>query len=122
MYGTQRLSPRFRVDIVLGVVFTVITCGIYNIFWNKKQFEAMNTLLGREEYNFWLWLGVSFITCGLFHIYYQYKFGTDLDAFLRAQGGTTETHFGMLGLLLSLFGLSVIADAIFQQEFNKLTG
>lgn len=119
MYGSL-LNPRFRVDIVLGIIFSVITCGIYNIFWNKLQFEAMNTLLGREEYNFWLWFGVCIITCGLFHIYYQYKLGTDLDNFLRSRGGTAQTQFGVLGLVLSLFGMSIIADAIFQQEFNKM--
>lgn len=121
MYGPP-LNPRFRADIVLGVVLSVITCGIYNIFWNKLQFEAMNSLLGRDEYNFWLWLGVCLITCGLFHVYYQYKLGTDLDNYLRLRGGTAQTHFGVLGLIISLFALSVIADAIFQQEFNKLVG
>jgi len=121
MYGNL-LNPRFRVEIVLGIVFSVITCGIYNIFWNKRQFEAMNSLLGKEEYNFWLWFVVCIVTCGIFQIYYQYKLGTDLDAILRARVGGAPTNFGVLGLVLSLFGMSVIADAIFQVEFNKMIG
>ena len=114
------LSHEYRVDIVTGIVLSFVTCGIYNVIWNKKQFEALNILLGREEFKFTLWLVLSLLTCGLFHIYYEYKMGNELHHYLKGQGVEGTAALPIIGLVLSCFGLTVIADAIYQQEINKL--
>ena len=114
------LTREDEIAIPLGIVLSVLTCGIYNVYWNYRQFKAMNFLLGREEFNFVLWLLLSLVTCGIFHIYYEYKMGSELQAYMKTQGYQVNSDLGLVGLALSCFGLTVVADAIYQNELNKL--
>lgn len=114
------LSSDYRVEVALGIVLSVVTCGLYNIYWNYVQFKAMNQLLGREEFKFVPWLLLSLITCGLFHIYYEYKQGAELYSWLKSQGLEANPNLPVYGLLLAVFGLSIVSDAIYQRELNKL--
>ena len=120
MDSIRPLSSEYKVEIPVGVILSFVTCGIYNVLWNKKQFEAMNILLGKKEYQFGLWLLLSILTCGLFHVYYEYKMGSDLASYLTSHGAKDKSYLPLLGLLLSCVGMTVIADAIYQQEINQL--
>lgn len=120
MTQPKPLSKDFEIGIALGIILTMVTCGLYNLYWNYKQFQAMNVLLGREEYNFVHWLLLSIVTCGIFHIYYEYKMGSDLQGYLKQNGYEINPNLPVIGLLLSCFGLCVVADAIYQHELNRL--
>src|SRR5687767_6903318 len=115
------LPKEFDIGIAKAIVLTLVTCGIYDLFWNARQFRAMNVLLGRDEYDFWRWLLLSIVTCGLFHIYYEYKMGSDLVTHLTSIGRPVNPNLALVGLVLAIFGLSIISDAIYQQELNRLT-
>ena len=47
--------------------------------------------------------------------------GSDLFNWLKEHGREVSPNLPITGLLLSCFGLTVIADAVYQHEFNKLT-
>ncbi len=117
---TKPLTSEHQIEIATGIILSLITCGLYNIYWNYRQFAAMNALLGREEYKFVPWLLLSLVTCGLYHIYYEYKMGADLFAWLKANGADPNPNLPVLGLVLSCLGLTIIADAVYQHELNKL--
>ena len=119
--GLRPLDPtEHRLEIAWGIILSVLTCGIYNIYWNYRQFNTMNVLLGHHEYDFIKWLLLTIITCGLYHIYYEYKMGSDLAQILINNGQRDPGNLPLIGLVLSIFGLSVIVDAVFQHELNKL--
>lgn len=120
MTDAKPLNAEFRHDIALGIILSIFTCGLYNIYWNYKQFQAMNILLGREEYNFWMWLVLSIVTCMIFHVYYEYKMGSDLHAWMASHGYYVNPNLAPIGLVLSFFGLTIVADAIYQHELNRL--
>lgn len=120
MSESSPLTSDHRIEIAVGIILSVLTCGLYNIYWNYRQFAAMNALLGREEYNFVSWLLLSIVTCGLYHIYYEYKMGSDLYEWLKSNGREVSSNLPLIGLILSCFGLTVIADAVYQHELNKL--
>lgn len=121
MPNTPVLSEEFRLGIGKAIVLTLLTCGIYNLFWNARQFRAMNVLLGSEEYRFWRWFLLTIVTCGIYHIYYEYKMGTDLHTYLTGAGRPVNPNLALIALVLSIFGLTIVADAIYQGELNKLT-
>ncbi|HBA60606.1 MAG TPA: hypothetical protein DCZ92_07270 [Elusimicrobia bacterium] len=106
-------------NIALGIIFTIITCGIYNLFWNWQQMKTCNELLGREEFNPPMVILLSLVTCGLYFIYYQYCMGGVIVEIQRARSVPPFENLPILSLLLSLFGLSIIVDAIHQNELNK---
>lgn len=114
------LSSEYRIDVAKALVLSIVTCGIYNVYWNYRQFEAMNILLGRREYDFARWLLLSFVTCGLYHVYTEYRMGQDLSAVLKAKGHDSNPNLPFAGLALSLCALTVVADAVYQHEINKL--
>jgi hypothetical protein len=106
-------------NIVVSLILTILTCGLYDIYWNAKQMKAMNGLLGREELSFWTWLLVGIITCGIFHLYYEYKMGLALLEIQENYGMQVDNHLPIISLLVSLFGFSIVVDAIHQNEINK---
>ena len=114
------LSRDFELGIAKAMILSVITCGLYNIYWNYTQFRAMNELLGRHEFDFVKWLVFSILTCGLFHIYYEYKMGSMLQEYLVEKGYTVNPNLGIIGLVLACFGLTIVADAVYQHELNRL--
>ncbi len=120
MSEEQPLSGEHRIEIAAGIIFSVITCGFYNIYWNYRQMAAVNQLLGRHEFDFVQWLILAIITCGLYHIYYEYKMGSELQGWLSGHGRPVSPNLALTGLLLSVFGLTVVADAVYQHELNKL--
>ena len=117
----QPLSSEHRIDVAMGIILSVITCALYNIYWNYRQMRAMNALLGREEYDFVKWLILTIVTCGIYHVYYEYRMGSDLQNWLTQNGRVVSQNLPLVGLLLSCVGLTVVADAIYQHELNKLT-
>ena len=43
-------------SIVLGIIFSILTCGFYTLYWQVQT--NSNTQFGwlrRDEYSFWLW-------------------------------------------------------------------
>ncbi|MFI5345688.1 MAG: DUF4234 domain-containing protein [Elusimicrobiota bacterium] len=121
MTDGKPLSNEHYVEVAAGIIFSVITCGMYNIYWNYRQMEAMNALLGRREFDFGKWALLTLVTCGLYHIYYEYLMGSELQNWLTQNNRPVSPNLSTIGLVLSVFGLTVIADAVYQNELNKLT-
>lgn len=106
-------------SIAVSIIFTIITCGIYNLFWNWYQMEACNELLGREEFKPGMVILLSIVTCGLYFIYYQYCMGGIIVEIQRSRAVTPFENLPIISLFLSIFGMSIIVDAIHQNELNK---
>ena len=103
---------------VWDIVWTVLTCGLYNIYVQYKQIEALNAMLKTQKYDFWPWALFTLLTCGLYHIYHEYRMSMDLTALCK----DTDPNFPMLTVVLAGFGLSVVADAIQQSYINRYHG
>ena len=106
-------------NIVVSLILTIVTCGLYDLYWNAKQMKTMNGLLDRDELSFWTWFLVSIITCGIFHMYYEYKMGLALIEIQEKYDMRVDNNLPLISLLLSIFGLSIVVDAIHQNEINK---
>ncbi|HAH32711.1 MAG TPA: hypothetical protein DCL44_10405 [Elusimicrobia bacterium] len=106
-------------SIAEGMIFTLITCGIYNIFWNIHQMETCNELAGRQEFSPGKIILLSLVTCGIYFVYYQYCMGEIIVEIQRNRSVTPYENLPLISLVLSLCGLSIIVDAIHQHELNK---
>lgn len=105
-------------NIALCVVLSLVTCGIYNLYWQSQQIATVNELLLEDRYDFWRWLLFCVLTCGLYHVYHEYRMSEDLARIC----GRPEKNDGLVSLLLTIFGLSVVADAIQQSHINAHFG
>lgn len=105
-------------NVAMDILYTLLTCGIYDLFWMRRQFTAVNAFLGREECNFGMWLLFCICTCGLYHVYYQYHFAQLINEVQRNRELPVNVNLAAISLMLTIFGLSIVADAIQQNEIN----
>lgn len=110
------------VSIGVGIILSILTCGIYGLFWQYKQIEVLNAWLGRKEYDFWLWLVLSIVTCGIFALYYEYTMAKGLNELQEEHGLRVNEDLAILCVLLALFGAGIASLAIQQSEINRLYG
>lgn len=121
--STQNISTlvMMKQDILIAVLLTIVTCGIYGFFWQAHQITTVNMLLKQEKYSFWSWLLFTIITCGLYHIYHEYVMGQDIFEIQVGMGFPAPNNsLSIMSLVLSLVGLTIIVDAIQQNELNKI--
>jgi len=113
-------KSEYILNIPVYLILTIITCGIFNLYWNYKQMEACNFLLNRQEFKFIHWILFSIITCGIYHIFYQYKMGR---AIVEIQRNTDKLIFDSLpaiSCVVTILALSIVVDCIHQYEINKI--
>jgi len=114
----NKMKSGYR-GVAEGIILTIITCGIYNLFWNYYQMQACNELVGREEFSFWNVFLLSLVTCGIYFIYYQYTMGRVIVEIQTKRGMVPFQNLPIISLFVSMFGFSIIVDAVHQNELNK---
>jgi len=113
---------RHVVSIPLYLILTLLTCGIWNLYWNYRQMVACNEMLGREEFNFLTWFVLVIVTCGIWHIFYQYKMGSCIVEIQEKMNKRVFEGLPILSCIVTLLGWSIIVDIIHQNEINKVIG
>lgn len=106
-------------SIGLAILFTILTCGIYAMYWLVKINDEANTLSETEGMSGGIVLLLSIVTCGIYGIYWSYTIGKTMHTAQELKG-TQATDNSILYLVLSLFGLSIIVYAIVQSDINAL--
>lgn len=105
-------------NIALCIVLSVITCGIYGIYWFICVTDDVNQVSDRYTTSGAMAFVLSLITCGIYGIYWAYKMGECLDT-ARAEHGEPTGSLAIIFLILNIFGLSIITLALAQNELNK---
>ncbi len=75
-------------------------------------------MIKNERYSFLPWLLLTIFTCGIYHIYYEFRMTEDICNVIEETTGNEP----FVNLLLSIFGLSIVADALQQSLINKYFG
>lgn len=115
---TNVQDPRFIRSIVLDIVFTILTCGLYNFWVQYKQIETINHMIRQNKYSFLSWLLLCLVTCGLYHIYHEFRKTEDICHVVGKDPGS-ET---LITIVLTVLGMHIVADALQQVMLNKYFG
>ena len=99
---------------------TLITCGIYGLFWYSKQMQILNGWLGRETYSFWKTVGIGLLTCGVYNIYIEYQMARGIIEVRTKYGMQYDPNFPTVYMLFYFFTIVLGSFAILQNEINKL--
>lgn len=105
-------------NIALCIVYTLITCGIYGIYWFICITDETNQVSNRYGTSGGMAFVFNLITCGIYGIYWGYKMGDCLDE-ARANNGEPTGSLPILYLILNIFGLQIVTYALIQSELNK---
>lgn len=102
-------------NIALSIIFSIITCGIYSIYWMIKMNDEVNELAGETgATSGGMVFLFSLITCGIYSYYWLYKMGERCDTIKNKQGSSSIVY-----LILGIFGLSIISYCLIQDSINK---
>ena len=104
-------------NIALSILFTVLTCGIYGFYWMVVLNDDMLDALQEDGTSGALVLVLSFVTCGIYGLYWMYQMGSRVDR-LNARYGRHTDNSGLLYLIISILGLSIVAYGVIQSELN----
>lgn len=103
-------------EVILVILFSIITCGIYSIYWMYVTANELNECDKQEPLrNYIVAILLSIVTCGIYGIYWMYKFYKKVDI-------VTQKDNFLLNFLLSLLVTPLISMAIVQDSINKLEG
>lgn len=105
-------------NIALCIIFSMITCGIYSLYWFVCMTDDTNAVANEEGTSGVLALVLTIVTCGIYGLYWAYKRGELLDK-AKMNRGLPASNGGVLYLILYIFG-GVIVYALIQNELNKL--
>lgn len=109
-----------RRNIAVCIVLTLVTCGIYGIYWIVCLTNDVNTVSGDVNgTSGGMVVLLTIVTCGIYGVYWAYKQGEKLD-FTKNNRGIPSSNSGVLYLILQIFGFGIIAYALMQNELNKL--
>ena len=108
-------------NIAVAIILTIVTCGIYGIYWFIVLTDEANKFTDnpQQETNGGIAFLLTIVTCGIYGLYWAYKQGEKLDN-ASVKSGMTNGSRGILYLVLSLVGFSIVAYALMQDSINKL--
>jgi len=91
-------------DPVIVLLLTIITCGIYGLYYYYIVGQAVNRELNREACNpVFVWLGL--ITCGITLLIYLYQLDQALLDLGRKENIRWNSNFIMWIVLNYIFGI-----------------
>ena len=113
MYRGNMRSP------VLVLVFSLITCGIYHLYWIYKLSQETQEFTGKSTVSPVAELLLSMFTCGIYYVYWNYKYGKVI-AECHSLAGLPPEDNSILYLILSIFGLGLVNALIMQSSINRV--
>ena len=119
-YGNYRAPVKNR-NIALCVVLSIITCGIYGIYWLVCLVDDLNVASGRTgDTSGGMVFLLSLITCGIYGIYWMYIAGEKVAYIKQRNTGEIDSSSSVLYLILGIIGFGIVAYALIQSELNKV--
>lgn len=102
-------------NIVLCIVFSIISCGIYGLYWFVMLTDETNEMSGQTELaGGVLALIFTLISCNIYGWYWAFKMGEKVD---QIKG--SDANSGIMFIILQALGLGIINYCIVQDTINK---
>lgn len=116
-YNQSRPTIQKR-GIALAVVLSLITCGIYGIFWFISMTDESNMLSDEKTASGGMAFLYSLITCGIYGVYWNYKMGKKM-ANAGSKYGKSISDNSVLYLILCLLGFGIVNYCLIQNDLNS---
>jgi len=117
IYEEEGMTVQKR-SILTCVILSIVTCGIYGLYWFVMLTEDANQLSGRQSPSGITALLLTIVTCGIYGLYLAYQMGETLYA-ARMQRGYMGSNNNILYLVLE-FVCYIASYAVMQNEINQI--
>lgn len=109
-------------DIVLCVLFTIFSLGIYAVYWLYIVTEEANGL-SENENNYaggGLTIIFAIVTLGVYLWYWAYRMGERIQVAREKRALPACSNDGLIYMILSIIQLDLVAVMLIQHELNKI--
>lgn len=107
-------------SIAMCIILSIVTCGIYGLYWLYTLTEDLNALSGDPNATSGgMVILLSIVTCNIYLWYWLYKQGDTVDK-VKTSRGLPSGNSGILYVILAFVGLGIIAYALMQNEINTI--
>ena len=107
-------------SIAVAVILSIITCGIYSLYWICRINDETNAISGNMHATTGgIVLLLTIVTCGIYGWYWHFIMGTRLDQ-ACANHGRPFGDRGLIYLLLAIFTFGIISMCLEQHTLNTL--
>lgn len=107
-------------DIALAIVLTIVTCGIYGLYWFVVLTDDVKTASDDTEFQSGgIALLLTIVTCGIYGLYWAYKMGELLKK-AQEKNKLAVKDNSILYLVLEFLGFGIIAYAMIQNDLNEI--
>lgn len=112
-------------NIVMCIVLSIITCGIYAYYWMYQLAQDMYNeqttgVPGGVSTTPGMTVLLGIITCNIFALYAYYQWGEQISA-IYAKYGRQQENRGVMYLLLGLLTGGIVPMALLQNDLNNLS-
>lgn len=103
-------------SIAMCIFLTIITFGIYGLFWMYRLNNEVNELAQDPiAPGGGMVIFLCFVTLGIYSFFWLYKMGQKCDMIKQVNGSS-----GILYLILGIIGLGIVSYALIQDTINKV--
>jgi len=113
--GSSDIKER---NLVLSIILSFITCGIYSLYWQVKINDETLTLANEKGPSGVVVILLTILTCGIYGYFWAYKMGACIDKMKGVSNGNT----GILYVVIALLGLNIVNMALIQDSINNKVG
>lgn len=107
-------------NIAVSLILTIITCGIYGIYWFVVLTDDIRYASGDNEApSGGMAFLLTIVTCGIYTIYWAYKMGKTL-VIAKEKNKLRAEDNSVLYLILQVIGLGIVNYALLQNELNEI--
>lgn len=107
-------------DIVTTVILSIITCGIYGLYWMVVLTDDSNNLSTNEKTaSGGTALLYTIVTCGIYGYYWNYKMGKKLHEAGKERNVDIADN-SVMYIILSVLGLAIVNYCLMQADINKI--
>lgn len=108
-------------DIVISIILSIVTCGIYGLYWMACVTDEIGEVSGDKSMNGTTAVLLSIVTCGIYGYFWAYKMGGLLvKAKSEQAGAVASSDLPILYIVLQICGLMIVNLALMQNELNTM--
>jgi len=107
--------PIFKRNIVVCIIFSIITFGLYSIYWMYKVNDEVLSLSKEKGMKGNKVVILTFITFGIYGFFWLYEMGLNVDKIK----GNFKYNSNVLFVILNFVLLNVVNLALIQNTINK---
>ncbi len=107
-------------NVALAIVLTIITCGIYGLYWIAVLHEDSKLAAHDDDGTSGVLVVVlSIVTCSIYLFYWAYKMGERMNKAKQMRKIPFDTSTPILYIILAIFGLNIVNLALIQSDLNN---